>query len=152
MNDSKSIAKLFEENELKISHLYKLYSRMFPAHTDFWKKISEEEIIHAQEISNLSQEIKECFIENKFSRGVIRYVSDFVEKQIEDIEHKILSPVDAFNIALRVEQSILEKKCFEMFIPTNITIKKVLERLNKDTDRHARLLRAELKKLKNRNS
>jgi rubrerythrin len=145
--NNKSIAKLFEENELKISQLYAQYSQLFPDHEDFWKKISEEEIIHAREISNLSQEIKECFTENKFSRGVIRYVSDFVEKQIEIAKDGNLSLSDAFNSALRIEQSILEKKCFEMFIPTTVTIKEVLERLNRDTQRHADQLRKELKKI-----
>jgi len=147
MNNEKSIVELFEENELKISQLYALYSDKFPDQKEFWENISEEEIIHAQEISKLLSEIKDCFVENKFSRGVIKYVSDFVEKQIEIAKDGNLSLSDAFNSALRIEQSILEKKCFEMFIPTTVTIKEVLERLNRDTDRHARLLRAELKKI-----
>ena len=147
MNNEKSIVELFEENELKISQLYALYSDKFPDQKEFWENISEEEIIHAQEISKMLSEIKDCFVENKFSRGVIKYVSDFVEKQIEIAKDGNLSLADAFNSALRIEQSILEKKCFEMFIPTTVTIKEVLERLNRDTDRHARLLRAELKKI-----
>ncbi|MDQ1283771.1 MAG: hypothetical protein QG620_119 [Patescibacteria group bacterium] len=33
-----TILDLFAENELKISELYAIYSRRFPAHKDFWKK------------------------------------------------------------------------------------------------------------------
>jgi bacterioferritin (cytochrome b1) len=42
---------------------------------------------------------------------------------------------------------MLEKKCFDMFIPTNTTVKQVMEKLNEDTERHAEQLRKELDKL-----
>lgn len=144
----RSIIDLFEDNELKISILYKLYSQKIPDHKIFWKKISDEEVIHAREIAKSFSKEKECFKENKFSRGVINYVSGYVEEKIEEARKNKITHADAINIALRIEQSILEKKCFEMFIPTNKTVKQVLKRLNKDTERHANQLRKELKKIK----
>lgn len=143
----RSLIDLFEDNELKISVLYNLYAKSIPAHKDFWKKISAEEVIHAREIAkNFSRE-KECFKENKFSRGVVSYVNGYVEEKIEEAKKKKLTHSQAINNALRIEQSMLEKKCFDMFMPTNITVKQVMARLNKDTKRHAEQLRKELKKL-----
>lgn len=144
----RSIIDLFEDNELKISILYNLYSKKIPEHQKFWKNISDEEVIHAREIARNFQKEKESFKENKFTRGVVSYVSGYVEEKIEEAKKTNLSHADAINIALRIEQSMLEKKCFDMFIPTDITVKKVMERLNKDTERHANQLRKELKKIK----
>ena len=144
----RSLIDLFEDNELKISILYKLYSQKIPAKKTFWKKISDEEVGHAKDIARSFSKEKECFKENKFSRGVVNYVSGFVEEKIEEARKNKMTHAEAINTALRIEQSILERKCFEMFIPTDATVKKVIEKLNKDTQRHADQLRKELKKLK----
>ena len=146
--EKRSLIDLFEDNELKVSILYNLYAQKIPAHKEFWKKISDEEVIHAREIANSFAKEKECFKETKFTRGIVNYVSGFVEEKITEAKKKKLTHAEAINTALRIEQSMLEKKCFDMFIPTDITIKKVMERLNKDTERHADQLRKELKKLK----
>jgi rubrerythrin len=148
MSDQKSIILLFEENELKISQLYGLYSQALPENKDFWEKISEEEIGHANAIADAFSVLRkkdEYFKENNFTRGIIKYISDFVEEQIMAAAKKKPPHLEAINIALRVEQSMLEKKCFEIFIPTNAELKDVLNRLNKDTERHVNLLRKELK-------
>ena len=148
MSDQKSIILLFEENELKISQLYDLYSQIFPEHKDFWESISEEEIGHANAISDAFKSIgkkDEYFQENNFTRGIIKYVSDFVEEKILSAREKNLTHLKAIDIALRVEQSMLEKKCFEVFIPTNTALKDVLKRLNQDTERHVSLLQKELR-------
>ena len=143
-----SLIDLFEDNELKISILYKLYSQKIPAKKAFWKKISDEEVTHARDIARSFHKEKECFKENKFSRGVVNYVSGFVEEKIEEVKKKKITHAEAINTALRIEQSILERKCFDMFMPTDITVKRTIEKLNRDTQRHADQLRKELKKLK----
>ena len=142
-----SILDAFEKNELDISELYKIYSEKILEHSDFWRRLSNEEIGHAKEISSLNNNAsEEQFQENKFSRGVINYISSFVSEQIEYAKNNVISHSDAINIALRVEQSMLEKKCFEMFSPTGATLREVLTRLNKDTNKHEMMLREELKK------
>ena len=146
--EKRSLIDLFEDNELKISILYNIYSQNFPAKKAFWKKISDEEVTHARDIARSFSKEKECFKENKFSRGIVNYVSGYVEEKIEEAKRKKLTHAEAVNSALRIEQSMLERKCFDIFIPTNITVKKVIEKLNKDTQRHADQLRKELKKLK----
>ncbi|OGI29439.1 MAG: hypothetical protein A2288_01605 [Candidatus Moranbacteria bacterium RIFOXYA12_FULL_44_15] len=144
----KSILDLFAENELKISQLYAIYSDKFTDYKDFWENLSEEEIIHAEEIHKMKRDdFEKNFQENNFTRGIIKYVSDYVNQQLEAARDKKLTPEEALEVALRVEQSMLEKKCFEIFIPNYATLKDVLDRLNKDTDRHANMLRKELEKI-----
>ena len=148
IQNRKSIIQLFEENELNISLLYNLYSKNIPEHFDFWNQLSLEEIAHAKAIAEAFKETKnqkEYFQENNFTRGIIKYINDFVSEKTIEAENNTPTHIEAINIALRVEQSMLEKKCFEIFIPTDEMVKNVLQKLNRDTERHAESLQIELK-------
>lgn len=144
----KTILKLFEENELDISRLYRLYSQKIQGHKRFWENLSREEIEHSLEIARIGKEEGFDMIkENNFSHGIIKYVSDFVGEQIEKVKKEKVSHKEAVEIALRIEQSMLEKKCFEIFIPSQKSLKKALDKLNKETEKHVELLKKELKKI-----
>ncbi|MBP9728185.1 MAG: hypothetical protein KBD27_02280 [Candidatus Moranbacteria bacterium] len=82
----KTIIDLFEENELEISELYRLYAQNFSKHKAFWTRLSKEELLHAQDIVNTrgKNNGNKCFELNKFAHGVIRYVNSFVKKQIRE--------------------------------------------------------------------
>ena len=144
----KTIIELFEENELDISRLYAIYAQKFPKHTDFWARLSQEEISHAQDINDVQgKEIAEKFFAaNKFSRGIIKYVNDFVKEQIALAKKKRMTHIEAVNIALRVERSAVENKCFDIFVPNNALVKDTLKKLNQETSRHIQVLMKELKK------
>ncbi|MDP1619546.1 MAG: hypothetical protein Q8M12_00950, partial [bacterium] len=107
MND-KPILLLLEENELNISSLYSLYARKIPHKGAFWEQLSNEEISHASSLGNGSALIDPAhsIIENKFSRGVVRYVMDFVLEEIRRAEKDDITHFDALQTALRVERSI----------------------------------------------
>ncbi|MDD5464101.1 MAG: hypothetical protein PHP62_03050 [Candidatus Moranbacteria bacterium] len=139
------IIKLFEDNELNISNLYSLYAQKIPGKHAFWDKISKEEIAHAVEIGS-KMNYAENIIENKFSRGIIKYIMDFVLKEIEKTQQSKISHKEALQTALRIERSMLEKKCFEMFTPTHEKVQAVFNKLNKDSERHVALLLSEIEK------
>ncbi|MFA6160175.1 MAG: hypothetical protein WC678_03760 [Parcubacteria group bacterium] len=145
--NKKTILKIFEENEKDISRLYRIYSQKIQGHKKFWEGLSKEEIGHSLEIAKISQNKKLGLVEeNSFSRGIVKYVSDFVNEQIEIAKKEKLSHLSAINVALRIEQSMLERKCFEIFIPAQDKLKDVLEKLNKETEKHVGVLQKELKK------
>ena len=114
----------------------------------FWEQLSQEEISHATALSNDNTNIsaEQSIAENKFTRGVLQYVMDFVLAEIQRAEKNDIAHLDALNTALRVERSILEKKCFELFIPTNITIQDVFQKMNRETEQHIKTLVQELQK------
>ncbi|MFZ2193101.1 MAG: hypothetical protein WAV31_02555 [Candidatus Moraniibacteriota bacterium] len=145
--NKKTILKIFEENEKDISRLYRIYSQKIQGHKKFWEELSREEVGHSLEIARIGQDKKIGLIEeNSFSRGIVKYVSDFVVEQTEIAKKQKISHLNAINTALRIEQSMLEKKCFEIFIPAQKKLKDVLEKLNRETEKHVGLLRKELKK------
>jgi rubrerythrin len=141
------ILDLFEQNELNVSRLYKLYSKIDEKYQKFWEKLAQEEIQHALEIRESYQGQEDIFQENKFSRGIIKYVADFVQESVDRAKKDKLSQTEALETALRIEQSFLEKKCFEIFIPSHQKVKKVLEKLNQETEEHVERLRNKLEKL-----
>lgn len=149
MND-KPILTLLEENELNISSLYALYARKIPHKNAFWDQLSREEISHAASLNNGGSDIDsaQSIIENKFSRGVIRYVMDFVleETRRAESEKETLSHHDALHTALRIERSMLEKKCFDILTPANTTVQALLQKLNDETEQHIEMLTEEIER------
>lgn len=145
--NNKPLIKLFEENELNISALYSLYAQKIPDKKEFWDRLSDEEIGHAAQIGN-EKDDHEAITENKFSRGVIKYLMEFVLGEIKNAEQQEIAHKDALLTALRIEQSMLERKCFDMFMPTKETVKEIFFKLNRETERHVEALQQEMKKNK----
>jgi rubrerythrin len=143
--ENKPIISLFEENELNISSLYSIYAEKIPGKSRFWKKIAAEEIDHAEEIRN-QRDVLELndTAESKFSRNIIDYVMGFVLDETEKAQQTKIGHRDAVLSALRIERSMLEKKLFDIFIPSNETVKNVMKKLNKETERHVQLLLDEM--------
>jgi len=141
-----TILDLFEQNELNISRLYRLYSQKLVDNRDFWEQLSKEEIAHALEIRKSYDGKDDIFEETNFSRGTIKYVSDFVDDCIKKAKKEDLLHAEALETALRVEQSFLEQKCFEIFMPNQKNVREVFERLNKETEGHIRRIQEEIKK------
>jgi hypothetical protein len=146
---SKLIIDLFIENERRISQLYKLYSRHFPASRNFWENIHEEEIGHVEILKNVKAIMKKggkSIGENNFSRDILKYIGNFIREALKRAGDKKLTAMEALETALRLEQSMVENKSFEMFSPAHLPVRIIFQKLNRDTERHARLIRKELRK------
>lgn len=146
-NKNKPVIELLEENELKVSQLYRLYSQKIPACKIFWNKLSKEEIEHADYIHGYGRYSKAEFSENKFTLDAINYVVEFVKDEIKKTKSSNISHFDAINTALRIERSILEKKYFAFFNPKNQEMKEMMKKLNKEVKRHIQMLQQEMAKL-----
>ena len=146
---NKPIIQLLEENELNISLLYSLYAKKIPAKSAFWQQLSEEEVAHAAAINadSAGHDLDQSIVENNFSRGIVNHIMSFVLEESQKAESSETTHFDALYTALRIERSMLEKKCFDMFAPTNTTIKELFEKLNADTEKHVQLLMDELKSI-----
>jgi len=144
---NKKILDLFEQNELDVSRLYRLYSQKIRGKKKFWEQLSREEIGHALEIRKSYQGKEDIFKESQFARGTIQHVADFVENCIQETKTKKISHKKALETALRVEQSFIEKKCFELFIPNHEKVEAVLKKLNKESQEHLERLQKEFEKI-----
>jgi rubrerythrin len=147
MSDKKSLLDLFEENELNVSRLYQIYAEKFSEHARFWQILAQEEIGHAEQLAVLRTKAELQFIENNFARGIVAYVLDFVKTEIAKAESGDVSYFDAVNVAMRIEQSILEKKYFDFFQSSDKLLNEVFGVLNNETGRHLKMLQEKFAKL-----
>lgn len=145
---NKPIIALFEENERNISALYAFYAAALPQHKKFWEKISAEEISHANRISRTKITDGKNFKDNNFSRGIVNHVMSYVLEELERAKKGDLTHAEALRTALRVERSMLEQKCFEIFSPNNNTLGEILKKLNQETEGHVEMLLDEMKRNK----
>lgn len=145
--NNKPIIALFEENELNIAALYSLYAQLLPDNQSFWDRLSNEEISHAADLGN-EKAHSDSIVENKFSRSIIKYVMDYVLEEIKKAQKNQITHKQALHAALRIEQSMLEKKCFEIFKPTQKSLSEVFCKMNKETEKHVEALNKEMKKNK----
>jgi hypothetical protein len=131
MSNQKSILTLFSENEQKVSNLYEIYSEQDTKRKNFWKKISKEEVSHSEMLKKAQRESQnvEQFEETPYSRSVISYVSRFVDREIRKATEGKVGSLQAIQNALRLEQSMIEKKSFEMFSPKNVKVQRVMKKL-----------------------
>lgn len=143
MRETKKFLSLFFKNEEKVSRLYKIYSRKIAGQKKFWKELSESEDAHVRALKEISQRYRGqggLFKANKHLVEIAGYIGRFVDAEIEKARKEKVSLASALEAALRIEQSMIEKKCFEIIKPEKTEILKVFRRLNKETNDHRKIL------------
>jgi len=137
--------------EYGIGKIYYIFHKNFPDDSEFWLQISKEENGHASILKNA----KDLLFVDKFpielilkSKKEIKNTLTEIKKIINYININNITVEDAFNIALKLEDSAAEKH-YELFmnIATDDKIKKLFQKLNdEDKNHYNRLL--EYKKIK----
>jgi rubrerythrin len=130
-------------NERRVKKLYKLYSIKFPEYKKVWGKLIPEEDEHVRLLKNLKVKFGEnnkYFDVNEYSMGVLEYVSSFVEDELIKIKERKVEIKEALEAALSLEQSMAERKSFEMFNPSDLEIKKVFNKINRETKKHKKII------------
>lgn len=148
MPDRKELEKigplaLFAENEEKIAHLYELYAEKFPVQKKMWALLASEEHRHVSILRELEKTLSK---NHKFAKvqdhgwQILFYVRDFIDSRIAEVQAVNIDIKQALNTALSLEQSMVEKKSFEVFVPLSAEMAQAMDRLNRETDGHARRL------------
>jgi hypothetical protein len=132
------IAKIMA-NETAISRLYRQFADTFPEDSDFWKTLSQEELMHASwieklldvaregEIGSVPTTIHAIAVENS-----IKYIDSLAEK----CRRGEIKRVNAYALAHDIEKSLLEKKFLSVFAFGSGTFKSLSDKLVDETKRH----------------
>ena len=131
--------ELLAKHEEAIGRLYEEYAARFPEQHAFWLKLSEEEYEHAEWIRTLDPEIKDYSLslsEDRFKAGTLERSLAWVTFQTGRAQKGDLSVDEALTVALDVENSLIENKCFEVFEHDPPKFKKVLRELASATENH----------------
>lgn len=150
MKNKKNLLHIFSQNESGISQLYQLYSEKFSQKELFWQKLSQEEKEHSEKFANLEKNLKkengELFEDNKYVYLAIKNVSDFINQETKKARSEKISSFHALECALRIEQSMLESKSFEMFNPKIKKLKSLMEEMNREVEKHIKAIKKEIQK------
>jgi rubrerythrin len=138
--------ELLAENEMVISRIYRLFSERFPDYHDFWEKMAEEEIQHADMIRSVVPEIKEGtvrFNAQRFDETSVGMFRDYLKLSLARAGEQDIPLKDAFETALAIEHDLIERSFLELFEADTEELSLVFEGLASSTrEHHRRLLKA----------
>ena len=136
--------------ELNVAELYLAFYNLFPEDAAFWWKLTLEEENHAA----LLRTGKELYLpRNKFPRDLVHILlQDLIDKNkelnslIEEYENNPPSREEAFNIALRIENSAYELH-YQRFMDKEPSsrMEEIFQQLNQDDKNHVEKISAYMK-------
>ncbi len=143
-----SLLRHFSQNESKIAELYLAYSDKFPERVKLWQGLAKDELRHSALLLDLDErfgEVEGNWQVSSNAPAILEYISEFIETCLAKVKSESLDLKEALNNALSLEQSMIEKKSFEIFASANSEIISVLEKLNRETEGHKQWLLKYLK-------
>ena len=140
-----TIEKLIEHENL-MAELYSVYAQKFKYFSDFWQEIKEEEDDHALWISTLYEKHSAGLIESldrAFPLSAIDTSIEYVKGKITEAKSdKDMTHSKALEIAVHIENAMLEHKFFEVFPGENSEFKIILDALRLSTEQHLKKVKA----------
>lgn len=132
------IVEQLAKNEDKLSELYALYGEKFTFMKKFWDELTEDELGHGKWVRTLEKKIEEGtvqFAENRFNKDMLEDFYKSIQLQIFEA-NKDISLVEALKNAVKIEQTMIEKKFFEVFKGDSIDLEILLLALRYSTENH----------------
>ncbi|KKU53926.1 MAG: hypothetical protein UX75_C0030G0012 [Candidatus Moranbacteria bacterium GW2011_GWE2_47_10] len=132
------IADQLAKNEDKLSELYALYREKFTFMKKFWDELTEDELGHGAWVRTLRKKIEDGtvqFGEHRFNKDLLEDFYKNVQLQIFEAEKEI-SLVDALRNAVKMEQTMIEKRFFDVFKGDSVELEILLLALRYSTENH----------------
>ena len=151
MDDITALIGQMALNEDKIMLLYWEYAKAFPLFTKFWNKLAEEEKDHAHMLRGIAG-----LVDDKDTRagmyavtlGQVNGSINFIDAQINNVRAKKVKSDEAFDMALKIENSMLEDNVFSFFSSKDKKIQELFNRLQDDTKKHFNSLKRTIDSMK----
>lgn len=151
--ENNEIVNKLVQHEESIGKLYEIYARIFPQLYEFWTLLSREENQHATWIRTLglqSREESKLFTnERRFNTTAIDTSLDYLRRESEKANKQSITVVEALNVAFYIEQSLLERRWFEIFETDSVELKHLLTKLDNETKKHRAKLKETLEQQSN---
>jgi len=144
INNQEDILELLAGNEETISRLYTGYAQRFPEMEDFWSRLAEDERNHAVWIRSLKEKTKnsESYISpERFRPTAVKNFTTHTEKEIIEAGKPGYQTINALSVAFFLEDSLIEKKYFEVISTDSADLKNMLYKLESATRKHAQLIK-----------
>ena len=133
------LLELLEQLELDMSNLYKLFAEKFPKYADLWATLSEQEILHAKwvkELSDMAKDEKVVFDEKVTRTYTVKKVLEMIQDTYAKTQANKISLIAALSICRDFEQSILEKEFYNYFITKDPDARVLISQIRTETLDH----------------
>ncbi|MEC9491929.1 hypothetical protein [Flexistipes sp.] len=144
------ILDLLKDKELALSELYKEISEKFYQNEEFWSSLSEEKLYRLQQIEELCDQAKQekmGFDEKKTKTYTLYTFMESIQDIKDQLRNNELNEIKALSLCHDLENSILERRVYEYFIPYNDKQKKVLDKLKIDINDFLKNIQAQKNKI-----
>jgi rubrerythrin len=122
------------KNEDAIGDLYTTYARLIPDHGNFWSRMVDEERGHAIWLRRLIESVEDGEMKldkDRFDLSTIDRSIDHINNLEKEAVAKGIEILNAVSNALVVENSLLERKFFEIYDGDSDEVKRILTNLEK---------------------
>jgi hypothetical protein len=148
-NENYDLVEKARQHELALAELYGLYAQKLEYNKVFWQAISDQEKSHANMIEFLQAKAEGGQIavnEQRFSPEVMKFLAEKAAQALDEAKDENFSHERALKTALEMEKSLVEKRYFELFRVEDEELKKIVDKLEKETKQHIAKMEQELAK------
>jgi len=144
------ILDLLKEKELALSEVYKEISEKFNENEEFWNNLSEEKLYRLQQIEELCEQAKQekmGFDEKNTKTYTLNTFMESIRDIKDQLRNNELNEIKALSLCHDLENSILERRVYEYFIPYNDEQRTVLNKLKSDINDFLKDIQAQKNKI-----
>lgn len=143
------------ENEEAIAALYQEYASRFPEYDSFWHDLADDEKEHAGWITVLGTTDAQgaVFVDRtRFNEQAIETYLEYLRRELAKIRQGETTLLNALAVTLYIEESLIERKYFDVFDSDAPRLKQVLQNLAAATRTHIEKARQTLDSYKRMSS
>jgi hypothetical protein len=131
-------------NEEMVGRLYRAYAGRFPKYNALWSGLAEEET----KLISMVDSDSLFFKDGRFNKNAIKTFNNYLERETVKAVRLETPLIEALSTTLYIEDSLIEKKYFDVFETDSLASKQLLAKLSEDTRTHASKIREVLNKVK----
>jgi hypothetical protein len=137
------LLEAMQQHELMIAKLYQAYAERIEDYADFWEELAQAELRHVRCLKHLQSQLEEnpdIIIVQRFSLEAINSSIRYINNLIDRTTFPEFEPINAFSLAMKLEEALLEKKYFEVLEGDSNEVKETLKILFNETEQHFQIL------------
>ena len=135
--------------EIALSRLYALFAFKFPEEAPFWKKLSNDEIVHGDNIKRIVKLVAEndvvYEIGKSFSSKAGIALIENIKLYISDVNENFVSKEKSFNIGIELEKYLIEANYMDFLITDNKEYNDFIKVVAQETIQHKAFIEKKLR-------
>lgn len=144
------IIYLLTRQELLTAEMYRFFAGLFPDRRDFWDELAREEMEHATWVEYLYKKATTDtvrFDEGKIKTYTVESFIKYLEDNLSKVKEKAPTLQAAFSLALNIENSMLVRRIFELFVSSDPETTAILKDLRAKTSAHRKRIESAVAEL-----